>query len=162
MRPCRGEEGRWLALAVVGVSAMQVQVVRPAFAVGTCLHKFCDVPPVRVVGSGYSYSYDRGRRVFVGTSRVAVTGGAPGTVLQMVKWRDLSAAGGVPGGLCPGEVRESHGGGVAPRKGTRSLLCDRPVTRSGRCPRSGAGSLGNRGLPCIVKASEGGGCTHRR
>jgi len=50
-------------------------------------------PPVRVVGSGYSYSYDRGRRVFVGASRVAVTGGAPGVVFEVAEVVDCGLAG---------------------------------------------------------------------
>jgi len=48
---------------------------------------------VRVVGSGYSYSYDRGRRVFVGASRVAVAGGPVGAVFEVAEVVDCGLAG---------------------------------------------------------------------
>jgi len=63
-------------------------------AAADCGRSKCVItPPVRVVGSGYSYSYDRARRVFVGTSRVAVTGGAPGAVFEVAEVIDCGLAG---------------------------------------------------------------------
>jgi len=59
----------------------------------SCLRQACVDPPVEVVGSGYSYSYDRGRRVFVGTSRVAVTGGPVGAVFEVAEVVDCGLAG---------------------------------------------------------------------
>jgi len=83
---------RLLAIATLLALTIQFGLSEPARGAGVCVGRRCDVPPVRVVGSGYSYSYDRGRRVFVGASRVAVTGGPVGAVFEVAEVVDCGLA----------------------------------------------------------------------